>query len=138
MSNMDHPTGTLLTLTDSLSGDRVKESSSLSLSPLRHQDDQTLTAAEDQRIQQSHETATDFESTTSTYTAKTRMGSTASSVSTVSVTGVSIEDVSADPNNTVFEIDLTMCDKSGGRGNITGDHGAVRIQAVSPHLLCVI
>ena len=28
---------------------------------------------------------------------------------------------------TLFEIDLMMCDKSGRRGNITGDHGAVRI-----------
>ena len=128
MSNMDHPTGTLPTLTDSLSGDRVKESSSLSLSPLRLQDDQTSTTAEDQRIQQiSHETETDLESTTSTYTAKTRMGSTVSTVSTVSVTGVSLGDASADPNNTVFEIDLMMCDKSGGRGNITGDHGTVGI-----------
>ena len=96
MFNMDHPTGTT-------SGDRVKESSSLSLSPLRHQDDQTSTTAEDQRIQQiSHETETDLESTTTTYTAKTRMGSTASTVSTVSVTGVSLGDASVDPNNTVF------------------------------------
>ena len=128
MSSMDHPTGTLPTLTDSLSGDRVKESSSLSLSPLRLQDDQTSTTAEDQRIQQiNHETETDFESTTTTYKAKTRMGSTASSVFTVNVTGVSLGDASVDPNNTVFEIYLMMCDKSGGRGKITGDHGAVRI-----------
>ena len=55
------------------------------------------------------------------------MGSTASSVFTVNVTGVSLGDASVDPNNTVFEIYLMMCDKSGGRGKITGDHGAERI-----------
>ena len=53
--------------------------------------------------------------------------STASSVSNFSVTGVSLEDASVDPNNTVFEIDLMMCDESGGSGNVTGDHGTVRI-----------